>query len=296
MFQISSPISIDIQMPLEEFFCAQETFAWTFFRKDKNSPLFLRGSFKTKELAFKQWAHVRESFPDLSQEADIEEILDEDWQNAYKKYLKPWTSRNLHWVPVWEKDSYVKNDEDVILYFDAGMAFGTGSHETTRLCAERLLDFKEAHASTFSDLTIIDAGCGSGILSISAQMLGAQNVFGFDIDPDTITVCKQNLTFNNLPANSIEFSQADIDQGLTNKSPDLIMANIQADILCNNAEVFIQAIIPKSGTLVLSGILLKERDETKAHFLKVAQASGKKCSFDTRGMGEWCDILITCSE
>ena len=199
-------------------------------------------------------------------------------------------------MPIWEKESYSKGEGDVLLYFDAGMAFGTGSHETTRLCAERLLDFKESNKESFKKLTILDAGCGSGILSISAYMLGAKKVSGFDIDPDTIEVSRQNLAFNNLPSDSVSFSQADIEQGLRGKMPDFIMANIQADILCKNAEIFMNAITPNRGTLVLSGILLKERDTVKTHFLETTRPLANPFHFDTRSMGEWCDILISCSE
>ena len=76
------------------------------------------------------------------------------------------------------------------------MAFGTGSHETTQLCASRLLDYYQALPSDPSNLKIVDAGCGSGILALSAKILGFKNVHGFDNDPDALAVCVENQALN----------------------------------------------------------------------------------------------------
>ena len=157
-------------------------------------------------------------------------IEDADWQNAYKEFVKPWSDRQLHWIPLWERDNLTTPEGAATVYLDAGMAFGTGAHETTRLCARRLQDYRDAHADQLDSLELIDAGCGSGVLALSASALGFQKILGFDFDPEAIVVCHSNSQENPHIA-KLDFEVADLEKGLTGRQADLLLANIQTDVL-----------------------------------------------------------------
>ena len=96
-------------------------------------------------------------------------LADEDWKNSYKIHFKAWKFGRLNWVPIWEQDIFVLPTGEEVLWLDPGMAFGTGNHETTRLVVERLVCFAEGNNGQGR---VIDAGCGSGILALSAAKLG----------------------------------------------------------------------------------------------------------------------------
>ena len=98
--------------------------------------------------------------------------------------------RTLHWVPLWERDAHQIPEQSAVVYLDAGMAFGTGAHETTRLCARRLLDFIDANPDSLADVRLIDAGCSSGVSLPSCIGLGFEQNYAFDFDPEAIRVCQ----------------------------------------------------------------------------------------------------------
>src|SRR5690606_13383313 len=99
------------------------------------------------------------------------------------------------WVPVWERASYQVTNDDVVVWLDPGLAFGTGNHETTRLCCERLVSWSGARAR---EARVVDAGCGSGILALSAARLGFDDVRGFDHDAEAVRVSEENAALNEL--------------------------------------------------------------------------------------------------
>ena len=100
-------------------------------------------------------------------EAVLRSLPDQDWKDSYKAHFKASRFGRLHWVPEWERKSYSLPPGDVVLWLDPGLAFGTGNHETTRLCCERLVSHAEAAARPgarpVESVRVIDAGCGSGI-------------------------------------------------------------------------------------------------------------------------------------
>lgn len=173
MIKIKTAIKEALSDPLEDHFCELVRSNWGIEKIDDKSPTVLFGFFETPDDAAAEYGELRKAFPALPESYDTEAVNDADWQNEYKKYLKPWDCRGLHWVPVWMKGEYRVPESDKALYFDAGMAFGTGDHPTTRLCAMALID---ALADNPEDKSVIDAGCGSGILAISAY-LWAQESF-----------------------------------------------------------------------------------------------------------------------
>jgi ribosomal protein L11 methyltransferase len=237
---------------------------------------------------------------------------DRDWKDSYKAHFHAWRFGRLHWVPVWERATFALPASDAVLWLDPGQAFGTGNHETTRLCVERLAALaagknsgqgREASEgsgaedsanskpkiqnSKLGEGRVIDAGCGSGILALSAVLLGWRDVVGFDNDAEAVRVSEENAALNGLTERVTLFT-GDLVSGLAGRSAEVLLANIQADVLMRFAPELLGAVAP-GGTLVLSGILAIERDVVRAKF--AAAAPG--WAVDSRVMGEWSDVVLT---
>jgi ribosomal protein L11 methyltransferase len=211
------------------------------------------------------------------------ELAEADWRDSYKAHFRAWRFDRLHWVPVWERPTYVVPPGDAVLWLDPGLAFGTGNHETTRLCVERLVVCAEEHGTGGR---VIDAGCGSGILALSAALLGYRDVLGFDNDPEAVRVSGENAALNGLTG-QVRFETADLETGLAGRQADLLLANIQADVLLRYAAVLTGAVAP-GGTLILSGILAGENGQVRAGFERAAPG----WSVNARVMGEWSDVVL----
>ncbi|MBO7521366.1 MAG: 50S ribosomal protein L11 methyltransferase [Opitutales bacterium] len=287
MVKIYANIDYNLPDALEDYFCGLETSNWSIDKMNDATPPQIVGYFENLGEAAAAYKEVRKNFKTLPEEFSSEEIFDRDWQNEYKKYLTSWQCRSLHWVPLWERESYALPRGHKAFYFDAGLAFGTGDHPTTRLCAIRMLDFLEK-AKDASKISLIDAGCGSGILAVSAKLLGVGKVYGFDKDPEAVRVSVENAKTNGVLC-GIEFAEAGIDDGLKGRACDILLANIQADILQIYARELIAG-VKSGGILVLSGILASENEEVKRKFLEAG--AGKIKTADSAFMGEWSDILF----
>ena len=172
------------------------------------------------------------------------EIDAADYENVWKKYYKPIVTKHVTIVPTWIK--YDKKDGERIMRLDPGMAFGTGSHATTRMCLELMdVDGKD----------VIDVGCGSGILGIAAKITGAKSVYMCDIDEQAVEFARKNAELNDVEA-TIE--KADLLEG--DMTADFIFANITADILMRFSKS-IGKHLRENGTIVLSGIIDSRLDE-----------------------------------
>lgn len=213
----------------------------------------------------------------------VRELPDADWKDSYKAHFKASSFGPLHWVPVWERETFALPAGGKVLWLDPGMAFGTGNHETTRLVAERLVKFAAEHGTAGR---VIDAGCGSGILALSAALLGHARVAGFDNDPEAIRVSEENAVLNGL-AGAVDFFVGDLVTGLAGRQAELVLANIQADVLVRFTGELLGAVAP-GGWLVLSGILERELPAVRAAF--AAAAPG--WTTEARAMGEWSDLLL----
>jgi len=211
------------------------------------------------------------------------ELADADWRDSYKAHFRAWQFGSLHWVPVWERENFSLPPGHAVLWLDPGLAFGTGNHETTRLCVERLVALA---AECGTSGRVIDAGCGSGILALSAALLGFRDVAGFDNDPEAVRVSEENAALNGLTGR-VGFSVADLATGLAGDQADIVLANIQADVLQRFARELVTAIAP-GGALVLSGILARENADVRATF----EALAPGWSVDARIMGEWSDVRL----
>jgi ribosomal protein L11 methyltransferase len=246
---------------------------------------WLTGYFETREAAQTAWqAFAPLLDPEwLANEPEVNELADKDWKESYKEHFKAWQFGRLHWVPVWEREAFRVPAGDEVLWLDPGMAFGTGNHETTRLVVERLVKFAVENGVAGR---VIDAGCGSGILALSAAKLGYMRVAAFDNDPLAVDVSRENAELNGL-AGRVDFYVGDLVSGLTGRQAELVLANIQADVLIKFATELLAAVAPGGG-LVLSGILAAELEQVRAAF--TAHAPGWRV--DSRVMGEWSDLVL----
>ncbi|AHF90849.1 ribosomal protein L11 methyltransferase [Opitutaceae bacterium TAV5] len=242
-----------------------------------------------------RWQELAPLVRDIAapEEPAIRALADQDWRDSYKAHFHPWQFGRLHWVPVWERDRYTLPAGDGAIWLDPGLAFGTGNHETTRLCVERLVRQAEAYAAAAADGSgldgrrVIDAGCGSGILALSAARLGFREVDAFDNDPEAIRVSRENAALNEL-AGAVRFYEGDLVSGLAGRTADIVLANIQADVLMRFVKPLVGAVAP-GGLLVLSGILAHENEQVRAAF---APATGGWRT-EHRVMGEWSDVALT---
>lgn len=239
------------------------------------------GIFADEQAARSAWAELEACLPDgLQARPSAAPLEDRDWKESYRDHFRASRFGRLHWVPVWERESYLLPPGEAVLWLDPGLAFGTGNHETTRLCAERLVALSPRRR-------VIDAGCGSGILALSAVLLGCGEVVGFDSDPEAVRVSLDNAALNGL-ADRVGFFVAELAAGLAGRPADLVLANIQADVLTAHAKALCAAVAP-GGSLVLSGILAVESATVRAAF--GAEAPGWDA--DSRTMGEWSDLQLT---
>ncbi len=221
-------------------------------------------------------------------EAVLRPLGDADWRDSYKAHFHAWRFGRLHWVPVWERARFVLPPGEAVLWLDPGLAFGTGNHETTRLCVERLVA-AVAERSDVAAMRVVDAGCGSGILALSAALLGCERIAGFDHDPEAVRVSEENAALNGL-TDRVRFHVGDLMSGLAEGrgAVDILLANIQSDILIRFARELADAIAP-GGRLILSGILVGENAAVRAAFAPVAPG----WKVEHREMGEWSDVLLT---
>ncbi len=285
MVKIGFDLSEENALMLEELIDEISDPNWTVERRNDPVGWSACGYFDSAEDAAASLDNLRTRLPFLP-EASAEPVVETDWKNAYKAYLQPWSCGNLHWVPVWMKDSYSLPKGDKVFYFDAQMAFGTGDHPTTRLCAQALQRYI-SETPDYADKELIDAGCGSGILAVSAALLGFRHVKGFDIDPDAVLVSRENSRFSNAGLPDEAFWTGGLAESLPANCCDVLLANILANVLVDNAEI-LSAAVRDGGVLVLSGILKTEADSVKAVFEK--SLSGRIESARTDFMGEWASI------
>lgn len=293
--ELRAVVSAELSDELEVYFCTLEITDWGLLQKEPGAPFELFGFFADEAIAAAELDRLRAEFSNLPKSFEQTTIHDNDWQNAYKVFVQPWSDRQLHWIPLWERAHIVSPADAAVVYLDAGMAFGTGAHETTRLCASRLQDYRDAHVDQLSTIEVIDAGCGSGILALSAAVLGFQKIRGFDVDPEALQVCYNNVA-ENPHITAPEFEVADLEQGLKDHQADLLLANIQTDVLIADSVPIIRVLKP-GATLALSGILIQEIERVRTHY-EAAFAELRpqdRIDVDSRWAGEWGDLQFILS-
>ena len=292
IYECCIPVPLIGVSSVEEILVERENSQWMVIEKPTVGGAWLKGFFENREAAAAAWMALAPSVRlHLDQmEPVVTRMADEDWKDSYKVHFRAWHCGRVHWVPVWEHEGYELPHGDVAVWLDPGMAFGTGNHETTRLCLERLTEFAgdlEAAGEAPSTVGVVDVGCGSGILAITAAALGFEPILGFDLDPDAVRVSRQNAAINGFN-DRLVFEQADLKAGLRGRTARVVLANIQADILMAGRDYLLDG-LGGDGWLALSGILTCELDEVRNVFL----SSDSDLDTESRSMGEWSDLLIT---
>ena len=197
---------------------------------------------------------LRERFGSLNPEAEItvSGVNEEDWANSWKAYYKPIKiGERIVIVPAWEK--YTAEEGEIVVRMDPGMAFGTGTHETTRLVIKLLEKYIK------NGMRVADVGCGSGILAICASKLGAGECKAYDIDPVAVKVANENIRDSGLTNVTCEVSDLLKQVDKSGGTYDVICANIVADIIIRMMPD-VGALMDENSVILASGIIV-ERSE-----------------------------------
>ena len=218
-------------------------------------------------------------------ECTIEESQTEDvdWVNNWKQYFHQFYVDDVLIIPSWEE---VKpEDEDkMIIHIDPGTAFGTGMHETTQLCIRQIRKY------VTPDTTILDVGCGSGILGMLALKFGAKYSVGTDLDPCAIDATHENMEVNGLTKDQYEVMIGNIidDKEIQDKvgyeKYDIVAANILADVLVPLTPVIVNQ-MKKGGIYITSGII-DDKEETVVNAVKAAGLEVLEVTYQ----GEWVSV------
>ncbi len=191
--------------------------------------------------------HLKTMMPEMLQ-YKFEILEDKDWVRESMSYFKPMLFGKRLWIcPSWHTSP---EPDATNIMLDPGLAFGTGSHPTTELCLEWL------DSATLKDKTLIDFGCGSGVLAIAAALLGCENVIGLDIDPQALQATNDNAIKNNIS----DKITIDYPNQFDEQPADIVIANILSGPLIQLAPQLTRLVKP-SGTIILSGILEEQIDQ-----------------------------------
>lgn len=201
-------------------------------------------------------------------------VVGDAWREGWREFFKPArVGRRLIVRPPWEP--YATTGDDVLLTLDPGLAFGTGTHETTRLVLAQI------DARLAPGQRVLDVGCGSGILAIAAALLGAEQIVAIDVEDDAEIVTAENAQKNGV-ADRITVSLTPVDQ-VQERFP-FVVANIETRILVPMAPALSARVLP-GGTLVLSGILRDQADQ-------VRQAYAAMELVEQQSEGEWTALVL----
>lgn len=214
------------------------------------------------------------------------ETEDLDWINNWKKYFSSFTIGDILIKPTWEEVKPEDADKFMI-EIDPGISFGTGKHETTQLCIKQLIKYTEGAKEA---PTVLDVGCGSGILSIVALKLGAKEVVGTDLDADCMISTRDNMQVNHLDEKLGTFyvgnliDDTELQKKVGTEKYDIVVANILADVIIPMAPV-IPDRLKEGGYFITSGIIDFKENEVK----EAIEAAGLKV-IEINHQGEWVNI------
>ncbi len=250
---------------------------------DPSGPIQVRAYLPADEAGQAALARLREGLWYLGRlgsvgEPKVRELVEQDWAEAWKRHFPVIRiGRRIVIRPSWLE--YRAEPGDVVIHLDPGMAFGTGLHPTTRHCLEWLEELPLAGAR------VLDAGAGSGILSIAAVHLGAASVDAVELDPVAVEVLRENLARNQV-ADRVRVIPGDVQAAIPPGAEyDLVLANIIARVLIEAGERLVEA-VRAGGLLVLSGIIEPHEQAVRTHYEALgARLAGRRTD------GDWVTLL-----
>jgi ribosomal protein L11 methyltransferase len=249
-----------------------------FDRKVYPEPKIIEKSHKNIEAYFYEAplnliAVLKEKYPEMEILSETQE--NKDWMEEWKKGFHAFKLYDRFWiVPSWEKAP--ENIEAI--YIDPGMAFGTGTHETTQICSELIFKCLKSQ----NPKSLIDVGTGTGILAFVAYKMGVPVVMGTDNDPEAIRVAKENAEIN-----KVEMSLTEKDMNMIPEKFDVVVANIIDGVLLKLKELLLQKRNP-GGSFILSGIIIENDAEFIEGFLKDTDLK----VIERIQKGEWVGYLL----
>ncbi|MCX8131005.1 MAG: 50S ribosomal protein L11 methyltransferase [Clostridia bacterium] len=206
------------------------------------------------------------------------EVDDEDWSTAWKKYYKPvHISESVVIKPSWE--SYTAKEGEITVELDPGMAFGTGTHETTMMCAQLLEEYIKQGDK------VLDIGCGTGILAIIASKLGAEGITAVDIDEVAVKVTKENCQLNDVY--NVNVFRGVLDD-IERQKADIVVANIIANVIIDISKT-IPYYVKANAYFITSGIIRERKQEVMDSYLQLGFSCEK-----TLEIGEWVAMVFKC--
>lgn len=237
--------------------------------------------------ALKKRIEEKSAFFPLRVDSITWEIQDDSlWKDKWKENFKPFRiAEDILIMPSWEEPPADSKIDDIIVRIEPGSAFGTGTHETTKLCILSLRNY------IGPDTTLLDAGCGSGILAITALLCGAASAFCLDIDPAAVSGTLENAALNNLTEDHLHAIHANIleDGALVKQTAgcdfDIAVANILADVIIPLSEHIGEYLKP-GGLFISSGILAEKADAVETAIVK----NGFEI-IEKNQIGEWVSLV-----
>lgn len=215
----------------------------------------------------------------------INNMLEQDWGENWKQFYKPLKlGKKMLIRPEWEQIDDAEGR--TVFTINPGMSFGTGTHESTQLCLESLENYLQSGDS------VLDLGCGSGILSVMAMLLGAKDAYAVDIDPNAVKIAEENAAKNHVDANVYKTAAGNVltDEALMEdickKKYDIVLANIVADVIIGLSD-FACSVLREGGIMITSGIIHARLDEVEA---KLKQSGLNVLEIHKKG--EWAAIVL----
>ncbi len=244
-------------------------------KKDK-TVVSISGYMETNENVMAVVEQLKIMLP-VGADVQVISVNEDDWANNWKKYYHPiHVGKNLVIKPSWI--DYEKQKNDIVVELDPGMAFGTGTHETTRMCMAHLEKYINKNSR------VLDVGCGSGILSITSLLIGAKEVTGVDIDPVAVKVAVENGEMNSFKAPQYNIKRGNLVDEAQGKY-DVIVANIIADVIigvCGDVKQF----VADDGVFISSGIIADRKEDV----IKAFEQQGY-IIIDQVEEGEWVSFV-----
>jgi ribosomal protein L11 methyltransferase len=271
--EIEKPDSLDYADEAFIKTLGQDVVIKAYFSSNRDNIKELIRLIKEKILLISNFLDIGEGYMGYS------EIDDEDWATGWKKHYKPFhLTDRIVIKPSWE--NYNENSGEIVIELDPGMAFGTGTHETTKMCSRLLEKYMQPGYS------VVDVGCGTGILSIIAAKLGAKHVTALDVDEVAVRITGENCGMNGTVEN-VSWRKGVLDD-LDKNKVDIIVANIIADVIIAFS-TSMPEYLKAGGLFITSGIIKERKDEV----LRAYTERGFEL-MDAEELGEWVAMVFKC--